>query len=67
MLKSVQLYTPVATYMYQLMCHISRQDVIESDGLKKKYVCVSGRGGGGGGDDAIKLSCAVDLESDKKK
>ena len=48
-LKSVQLYTPVATCMYQ-MCHIPRQDVIESDRIKN--VC----GGGGGGDVAIKLS-----------
>ena len=47
-LKSVQLYTPVATCMYQ-MCHIPRQDVIESDRIKKW-------GGGGGGDVAIKLS-----------
>ena len=44
-LKSVQLYTPVATCMYQ-MCHIPRQDVIESDRIKKKCVCVWGGGGG---------------------
>ena len=37
-LKSVQLYTPVATCMYQ-MCHIPRQDVIESDRIKKVCVC----------------------------
>ena len=42
-LKSVQLYTPVATCMY-LMCHISRLDVIEND--RKKNVCVYGGGGG---------------------
>ena len=44
-----------------LMCHISRQDVIEND---KKNVCVYGErerereggGGGGGGADALKLS-----------
>ena len=49
-LKSVQLYTPVATCMHQ-MCHIPRQDVIESDRIKNVCVC-----GGGGGDVAIKLS-----------
>ena len=39
-LKSVQLYTPIATCMYQ-MCHIPRQDVIESDRIElKKCVCV---------------------------
>ena len=50
------------------MCHIPHQDVIESDRIKKKMcVCVGGGGGGGGGGaDAIKLSCAVDLEPDKK-
>ena len=53
-LKSVQLYTPVATCMYQ-QCHIPRQDVIERDRIKKKYVCVC-VWGGGGGDVAIKLS-----------
>ena len=37
-LKSVQLYTPVATCMYQ-MCHIPRQDVIESDRIKNVCVC----------------------------
>ena len=47
-LKSVQLYTPVATCMYQ-MYHIPRQDVIESDRIKNVCVC-------GGGDVAIKLS-----------
>ena len=40
-LKSVQLYTPVATCMY-LMCHISRQDVVEND--RKKCVYVWGKG-----------------------
>ena len=45
-LKSVQLYTPVTTCMYQ-MCHIPRQDVIKSDRIKN---------GGVGGDVAIKLS-----------
>ena len=34
--KCVQLYTPVATFMYQ-MCHIPRQDVIES-GKEKNFV-----------------------------
>ena len=43
-LKSVQLYTPVATCMYQ-MCHIPHQDVIESDRIKKN-VCVCGEGRG---------------------
>ena len=46
--KSVQLYTPVALCMYQ-MCHIPRQDVIESGRLKKNVrvcVCVGKRGGG---------------------
>ena len=52
-LKSVQLYTPVATCMYQ-MCHIPRQDVIESDRIKNVCVCVCVCGGGG--DVAIKLS-----------
>ena len=52
-LKSVQLYTTVATCMYQ-MCHIPRQDVIESDRIKK-----CGGGGGGGGDVAIKLSIII--------
>ena len=47
-LKSVQLYTPIAACMYQ-MCHIPRQDVIESDRIKKMCVCVWGGGGGGGG------------------
>ena len=34
--------------MYQI-CHIPRQDVIESDRIKKKcmFVCVVGGGGGG--------------------
>ena len=43
--------------MYQ-MCHISRQDVIESDRIKNVCVCVCVGGGGGGGicDVAIKLS-----------
>ena len=43
-LKSVQLYTPVATCMYQ-MCHIPHQDVIESDRIKKKMCVCVGRGG----------------------
>ena len=51
-IKSVQLYTPVATRMYQ-MCHIPRQDVIESDRIKKKKWCVCVCVWG---DDAIKLS-----------
>ena len=45
--------------MYQ-MCHIPRQDVIESDRIKKSmFVCVCvvrGGGGGGGGYNAIGLS-----------
>ena len=50
-LKSVQLYTLVATCVYQ-MCHIPRQDIIDSDRIKKKLcVCEERRerGGGGGG------------------
>ena len=47
-LKSLQLYTPVATCMY-LMCHISHQDVIEND-RKEMCVCMGERA------DAIKLS-----------
>ena len=56
-LKSVQLYTPVATCMYQ-MCHIPRQDVIERDRILKNVcvcVCVGGGGGGGGGRGAMLL------------
>ena len=59
--KSVQLYTPVATCMYQ-MCHIPRQDVIESDRIKKKYVCVCG-----GDDDAIKLSIIMHFLSGRSQ
>ena len=57
-LKSVQLYTPVATCMYQI-CHIPRQDVIESDRIKNVCVCLCVCVcvcWGGGGDVAIKLS-----------
>ena len=54
-LKSVQLCTPVATCLYQ-MCHIPRQDVIESDRIKNVCVCVGVGLGGGGGEFAIKLS-----------
>ena len=56
MLKSVHRYTPVATCIYQ-MCHIPRQDVIESERIKNVCVCV----GGGGGDFAIKLSIIMQL------
>ena len=47
----MKLYTPVATCMYQ-MCHIPRQDVIESDRIKKECVCVWG----GGVNNALELS-----------
>ena len=62
--KSVQLYTPVATCMYQ-MCHIPRQDVIESGRIKKKCVCKGG--GRGGGDDAFKLSIIMHFLSGRSR
>ena len=63
--KSVQLYTPVATFMYQ-MCHIPRQDVIESDRIKKICVCVCVCVGGGE-DDAIKLSIIMHFLSGRSQ